>query len=143
MLERRDAALKKAQAELASAEARTPRHMLLASLSRVPLSIVRAYPFYRVVSRYSGRVFRPLLGLYWVHRTHTDFSFPLPFTETVEAGRGDPRVFFETLMKAETLPEQKNLRLLIEDQLKILHSKKRPLQMAHRGVRLMYRCVSP
>ena len=38
MLERRDAALKKAQAELASAEARTPRHMLLASLSRVPLS---------------------------------------------------------------------------------------------------------
>ena len=37
-LEQRHAALKKAQAELASAEARTPRHMLLASLTRVPLS---------------------------------------------------------------------------------------------------------
>ena len=57
MLERRDAALKKAQAELASAEARTPRHMLLASLTRVlTLSskgavVRRVYPFYKVVSQ--------------------------------------------------------------------------------------------
>ena len=35
----------------------------------------------------------------------------------------ETRAFFETLMTAVTRPEQKNLRLLIEDQLKILRSK--------------------
>ena len=35
----------------------------------------------------------------------------------------ETRAFFETLMNAETRPEQKNLRLLIGDQLKTLSSK--------------------